>query len=76
MLDIGKCLEFVHIELSAVKTLFYIFGIPVGIGKQLLELDEAILLALALVQNFTAAENAFGAVLSGHIFPLLEDLGF
>ena len=67
VLDVGKRLEFLHVELGAVETFFDVFRISVGVGEQVLELDEAVLAALALVEHFAAVINAFGAVFAGHV---------
>ena len=57
MLDVGEGLELLHIELRTVKTLFDVFRIAVGVGKQFLELNQAVLAALAFVEHFAAAVN-------------------
>ena len=70
MFDVGEGLELLHIELRAVKALLDVFRITVGVGKQFLELNQAVLAALAFVEHFAAAVNAFGAVFAGHGFTL------
>ena len=67
VLDVGKGLEFLHIELGAVKAFFDVLRISVGVGEQILELDQAILAAFALVEHFAAVVDAFGAVFAGHV---------
>ena len=66
MLDVGNRLEFLDIELGAVKALFHILGIAVRIGQQILELDQVVLAAFAFVEHFTAAVDAFRTVFAGH----------
>ena len=75
MLQIGEGLELLHIELGTVETLLHVFRVAVGVGEQILELDEVVLAAFALVENFAAAVDAFGAVFTGHsITPVSGDL--
>ena len=66
MLDIGQGLELLHVELRAVEAFFDVFGVAVGVGEQVLELDQAILTAFAFVEHFTAAVDAFGTVFTSH----------
>ena len=49
VLDIGQGLELLHVELRAVEAFFDVFGVAVGVGEQVLELDQAILTAFAFV---------------------------
>ena len=66
VLQVREGLEFLHVELGAVEALLHVFRIAVGVGKQILELNEVVLAAFALVENFAAAVDAFGAVFTGH----------
>ena len=75
VLDVRESLELLHIELRAVKTLFDVFRIAVGVREQILELDQAVLAALALVEHFTAAVNAFSTVFAGHDVRLVILMG-
>ena len=68
VLDVRERLELFHIELRTVEAFFYVFGIAVRIGEQLLELNKAVLATFAFVQHFATAENAFGAVFTGHSY--------
>ena len=70
VLDVGKGLELLHVELGAVKAFLDVFRISVGVGEQVLELDQAILAAFALVEHFAAVVDAFGAVFAGHVIML------
>ena len=67
MLQVRQGLELVHVELGPVEPFFHVFRIPVGVLEQVLELDQVVLAALALVEHLAAAVNAFGAVLAGHM---------
>ena len=58
VLDVGKGLELLHVELGAVKAFLDVFRISVGVGEQVLELDQAILAAFALVEHFAAVVDA------------------
>ena len=66
MLEVGKRLELLDVELGTVETLLHVFRIAVGVGKQVLELDKVILAAFALVEHFAAAVNSFRTVFAGH----------
>ena len=50
----------------AVEAFLDVFGVAVGVGEQVLELDQAILTAFAFVEHFTAAVDAFGTVFTSH----------
>ena len=66
MLDVRQRLEFFDVELGAIKALFYVFGIAVGIGQKIFQLNEAVLTALAFIEYFSAAVDPFGAIFTGH----------
>ena len=66
MLDVRKGLELFDIELGAIKTLLYVFGIAIGIGQEILQLDKAVLTAFAFIKHFLAAVDSFGAIFTGH----------
>ena len=66
VLDIGQRFEFFDVELGAIKALFHVLGIAVGIRQQILELDQVVLSAFAFIQHFAAAVYAFRAVFAGH----------
>ena len=66
VLDIGQGLELLHVELRTVEAFLDVFGVAVGVGEQVLELDQAILTAFAFVEHFTAAVDAFGTVFTSH----------
>ena len=66
MLDIGKGLEFFDIELGAVKALLDVFRISVGVDKQILQLNQVVLLAFVGVENFATTIDTFCAVFACH----------
>jgi hypothetical protein len=71
VLEVGELLELLHVELGAVEALLHVLGVAVGVGQELLELDEIELAALGFVEHLAAAVYSFGPVLAGHGTPLL-----
>ena len=66
MLEVGQRLEFFDVELRAVETLLNVFRIAVGVGKQILELNEVVLTAFALVEHFATTVDTFRTIFAGH----------
>ena len=70
MFEVVDVFELIHMELRPVEAFFHVFGVAVGVGEEVLELDEVVLFAFGIVEHLSAAVDSLGAVFSGHIFLL------
>ena len=66
MFEVGQRLELFDVELSAVEALLHVFRIAIGVGKQILELNEVVLAALAFIEHFATAVDTFRTIFAGH----------